>query len=150
MHMNLSGLRRRGWGSAGEGGKAGRVAGGMAAAGMVLMAALAAFSQSTPEVPKAPKPVLRPEANRLPDANEQMKLREGQKRKANFDAANSARLRQMSQDSDRLLTMAMALKAEVDQTHGDALSANALRKAEVIETLARGVKEKMKLTITPN
>jgi hypothetical protein len=122
------------------------------AGSLAVAAALAGYSQTpTTQIPnKTPKPLLMPEANRLPDVNQQMEMRDGQQKKVKFDAANTERLRQMAEDSNALLTMAMALKAEVDNSKSDQLSVTALRKAEVIEKLAHDVKEKMKLTIAPN
>jgi hypothetical protein len=93
------------------------------------------------------KPYLLPEANRLPDANDQMKMHTEEAKQQSFDAANAERKKQISDDSTRLLTLAMALKAEVDKTNKDMLSLNVIRKADEIEKLARNVKEKMKLTV---
>lgn len=93
------------------------------------------------------KPYLLPEANRLPDANQQMMMRENQAKQKSFDAANSQRKKQLSDDSAKLLTLAMALKAEVDKTNKDMLSLNVIRKADEIERLAHDVKEKMKVTV---
>jgi hypothetical protein len=98
-----------------------------------------------------PHPIILPEANRLPDANDQMEMREKNMKKQQFEAANTERLRQMNQESEGLLTVAMALKAEVDNSSkSGGFSANAIRKADAIEKLARNVKEKMKLTVRPN
>ena len=94
--------------------------------------------------------VLYPEANRPPDANDQMAMREQKIRKQNFDVANAERLRQMARDTHMLETMAIALKAEIDNTKSTRLSETAIRKADTIEKLAHIVKEKMKLTIGPN
>jgi hypothetical protein len=63
------------------------------------------------------------------------------------DAQSAERKKQLSNDSAQLLTMAMALKAEVDKTNKDMLSLNVIRKADAIEKLAHNVKEKMKLTV---
>jgi hypothetical protein len=93
------------------------------------------------------KPYLLPEANRLPDANDQMKMRDQKAKQQNFDVANAERKRQLSDESAKLLTLAMALKAEVDKTNKDMLSLNVIRKADEIEKLAHNVKEKMKLTV---
>ena len=93
------------------------------------------------------KPLLSPEANRLPDKNDQMKLNEQQAKQQSFEAANAQRKRQISDDSAKLLTLAMALKAEVDKTNKDMLSLNVIRKADEIEKLARNVKDKMKLSV---
>lgn len=59
-------------------------------------------------------------------------------------AADNERKRQISDESTQLLSMAEALKAEVDKTNKDMLSLNVIRKADEIERLARTVKEKMK------
>jgi hypothetical protein len=124
---------------------------GWAGIALIAVASLWGLAQNTPQEPlRPPKPLLLPETNRLPDVNDQWKLREQTNRKQNFDAANAARQRQMAKDSDMLLTMAMALKAEVDNTKASKLSESAIRKADIIERLAHGVKEKMTLTIGPN
>jgi hypothetical protein len=113
-------------------------------AALALLAGAASLGQQSPNVDK---PYLLPEANRLPDANDQMKMRQTQDKQQSFDAANTERKKQLSDDSAKLLTLAMALKAEVDKTNKDMLSLNVIRKADEIEKLARNVKEKMKLTV---
>ncbi len=97
--------------------------------------------------PNIDRPYLSPDANRLPDVNDQMKMKDKQAKQQSFDAANQERKKQLSDDSAKLLTLAMALKAEVDKTNKDMLSLNVIRKADEIEKLARNVKEKMKLTV---
>jgi nitric oxide reductase activation protein len=74
-------------------------------------------------------------------------MRNQDAKQQSFDAANTERKKQISDDSTKLLTLAMALKAEVDKTNKDMLSLNVIRKADEIEKLARNVKEKMKLTV---
>lgn len=59
-------------------------------------------------------------------------------------AADGQRKKQIAEESTELLTMALALKAEVDKTTKDTLSLNVIRKADEIEKLAHNVKEKMK------
>jgi len=102
-------------------------------------------------MPNGPQPSptggYQPGVNRLPDANARMQLNDQQNRKASFLAANKERLRQISDDAARLLQLATELKAEVDKTDKDTLSLNVIRKADTIEKLAKGVKEKMKLTV---
>jgi len=68
----------------------------------------------------------------------------------NFEAANAERRKQISDDSARLLKLATDLKTEVDKTTKDTLSLSVIRKADEIEKLAHGVKEKMKLSAGPN
>jgi hypothetical protein len=79
-----------------------------------------------------------------------MRMRELKVAKQNFDAINLRRKKQIAEDSENLVTLAMALKAEVDHTTNSELSANALRKADGIEKLAHNVKEKMQLTVETN
>jgi hypothetical protein len=59
-------------------------------------------------------------------------------------AGESDRKKQIADESTELLTMALALKAEVDKTTKDTLSLNVIKKADQIEKLAKSVKEKMK------
>jgi hypothetical protein len=119
---------------------------GAAAIGML---AIVGYAQNQTQL-NPEKSIILPEANRLPDANDQMKMRENQNRTKNFDAANAERLKQMMQASEMLETMAIALKAEVDNSSSGTLSPEVLRKAEVIEKLARIVKDRMKMTVLPN
>jgi hypothetical protein len=63
----------------------------------------------------------------------------------NLDAASTVRQHQLTDDSARLLTLAISLKAEVDKTNKDTLSLSVIRKAGAIEKLAHDVKDKMKL-----
>jgi hypothetical protein len=110
--------------------------------------ALTVMVQSQQQTPNMSKPILLPEANRPPDANAQMEMREQQGKKQNIDAANLERKKQISDDSAKLLKLAGDLKAEVDKTSKDTLSLGVIRKADEIERLAHSVKEKMKLTMT--
>lgn len=102
------------------------------------------------QTPSFNKPLLIPEANRPPDANDQMKMREQQAKNKSFEAANLERKRQISEDSAKLLKLATDLKTEVDKTSKDMLSIGIIRRADEIERLAHGVKEKMKLTVGAN
>ena len=122
----------------------------LAVAGVALV--LAGSAQSGQQAPSLnpDKPYLLPEANNLPDANAQMKMREQQSRKQNFDAANAERKKQIADDSAKLLKLATDLKTEVDKTTKDTLSLGVIRKAEEIERLAHNVREKMKLTVGAN
>lgn len=89
-----------------------------------------------------------PAAVRMPDANDQMQMKQQSKqsKQAKFEAANAARRKQIADDAARLLQLATELKAAVAKTDKDTLSLEVVRKAESIERLAKGVKEKMKLT----
>jgi hypothetical protein len=109
--------------------------------------ATTAQNAQVPAPAPTPHPILLPEANRLPDANDQMEMHEQQAKKQDFATANAERKRQIADDSAKLVKLATDLKTEVDKTTKDTLSVNVIRKAEEIERLARSVKEKMKLTV---
>jgi len=96
------------------------------------------------------RPYLMPEANRPLDANQKMQMQDQQQKKANFEAANAERKKQLTDDSAHLLKLANELKTEVDKTDKDTLSIAVIRKADEIERLAHVVKEKMKLTVGAN
>lgn len=85
--------------------------------------------------------------NRLPDANEQARMRQDQKARTDFAAANAVRQKQVAEDTAKLLKAANDLKAEIDKAGANTLSLNALRKAEEIEKLAHNIKQKMTVTI---
>ena len=83
----------------------------------------------------------------VPDANDRMEMNQQQTKKDKFEAANAARRKQIADDAARLLELATELKGAVDKTDKDTLSIDVIRKADTIERLAKGVKEKMKLTV---
>ena len=116
-----------------------------ALAGGTLM--VAGFAQSSQPPSNTSRPLLMPEANRPPDANQQMMMREKNQVTRNFNAANAERRKELMEASEMLETMAMALKAEMDQS--DDLSKNTIHKADTIEKLARIVEDKMKLSVAP-
>ena len=115
------------------------------AAGVVLFTSIAKSQQDPP--PRAPHPILLPEANHLPDVNDQMKLHEQNAKKQDFEAANAERKRQLDDESAKLLILARDLKLQTDKMGTTPLTPKATREAEIIEILARDVKEKMKLTV---
>ena len=86
--------------------------------------------------------------NRLPDVNDQERMRQEQKSDKDFAASNALRNKQVSEETAKLLKLANDLKAEVDKAGKDTLSLNAIRKAEAIEKLAHNIKEKMTVTAT--
>jgi hypothetical protein len=92
-------------------------------------------------------PWLPSDAIRLPDKNSQIEMQDQKARNKKFQIANAARKKQMEDDAALLLQLATELKTEVDKTGAGTLSPDEMRKADNIEKLARGVKEKMKLTI---
>jgi hypothetical protein len=152
MLFRMNGNRKTGCRTGGSAGRSRNLLWRWLTACVVLGGTFAAtsFGQSQPGSLNPDKPILMPEANRLPDANDRMAMREQQGKKANFQAANVERKRQIADDSARLLKLASDLKAEVDKTSKDTLSLGVIRKAEEIEKLAHTVKEKMKLTMNGN
>ena len=125
---------------------------GISCMSTLAFASIAGIAQSNSQAPLSnpvPKPtgVLLPEANRLPDANDQMEMREQQSKTQNFAAANAERKKQIADDSTKLLKLATDLKAAVDKASKDTLSLDVIRKADDIERLAHSVKEKMKLSV---
>lgn len=115
-------------------------------AGLVFAAAFACLAQdghpaaivagqnnAAPQAPASPSNEAKPQA----DSPKDSKLQK-------VSPAENERKRQISDESTRLLAMAVALKAEVDKTTKDTLSLNVIRKADEIEKLAKSVKEKMK------
>ncbi len=106
----------------------------------------ASFSGQQTPAPNTDKPYLLPEANRLPDVNQQMEMKEQQQAKpADYATANQERKKQIADDSAKLLKLAAELKTAVDKTTKDTLSLDVIRKADEIERLAHSVKEKMRL-----
>ena len=100
--------------------------------------------------PRTPKPLLLPEANHPPDKNDLMVLNQQNQKKQNFEAANVERKRQMDDESAKLLLLAKDLKDQTDKLGNRPLPPTAVREAEVIEILARDLKDKMKLTVWGN
>jgi hypothetical protein len=96
--------------------------------------------------PRPPRPPL-PDSNRLPNANEQIEMREKQTEKQGYEAANAERRRQIAADSARLIRLAAGLKAEADRNTTGDLSSDEILRAGEIEKLAHDVKQKMKLTV---
>jgi hypothetical protein len=126
-------------------GTASRARWGRACAGLAFLAAFTCVAQDfRPQTSNLAKP-----ANVLPDSSAQTESQEKPSKQQKHEAANAERKKQIADDSTKLLTMAMALKAEVDRTTKDTLSLNVIRKAEEIEKLARSVKEQMKLSVGP-
>jgi hypothetical protein len=86
-----------------------------------------------------------PMANPVPDSNrfmeDSMRIKDNQKRIA---ALNLMRQKDMVSDTAKLVVLAIQLKAETDQSSKEKLSVVELRKAELIEKLAKSVRTKMK------
>lgn len=105
--------------------------------GLLLATCVACMAQDSHP---APPPGDKPATVQAPEAGNPAKMTKQQK----TEAADNERKKQITDESTQLLTMALALKAEVDKTNKDTLSINVIRKADQIEKLAHTVKEKMK------
>jgi hypothetical protein len=120
-----------------------------AVASLAVMAALGASAAAGQQAParNPDRPYLLPQVNRLPDANDQMLMREQQAGAQSFESANAERHKELAAESIELLALAADLRKEMEKTGKDTLSLEVIRKADEIEKLARDVKAKMKLTI---
>jgi hypothetical protein len=122
---------------------------------IALLATLAISGQfSSPQSPQGPQviphPIIIPQANRVPDANDQMKMDQQHSKQKNFDAANAKRAQEINDDATKLLILARDLNAEIDKLGDKPLPSKLLREAEVIELLAHDVQNKMTLTVGPS
>lgn len=105
-----------------------------------------AGQQSSLSAPDAPYQISA--ANEPPNAGGQAKMSPVQTQPNIPETAEMQRKKQLATESEQLLALATALKAEVDKTNKDMLSLRVIRKADEIEKLAHTVKEKMKVTAT--
>ena len=77
-------------------------------------------------------------------------MRQMNDRKRDFEAANAARKRLIDDEALRLLILARDLKQKTDNLGGQPPSRTMEKEAAMIEFLANDVKEKMKLTVSPD
>jgi hypothetical protein len=126
----------------------------LATTALLACAGLTALS-SAPHQPAANQPPQYieksypvPAGNEWPDKNSQMQMRDKLATSKNLEAANLERKRQIDNDCAELLKLATEVKAAIDKSDKDTLSADVIRKAELIEKLAHAVKQKMKLTVS--
>jgi hypothetical protein len=114
-------------------------------AALVLLSCAPSTSQAPPQTP--PHPILLPQANRLPDINDQMVMKQQLAKKQNFDAANTLRSQQIADETTKLLILAKDMKSQMDKLGDQPLPEKVIREAEVIEILAHDVQAKMTLTV---
>jgi hypothetical protein len=86
--------------------------------------------------------------NRLPDVNDQARMRQENQNQPNYESVNAIRRKEMNDDAAKLVKLANDLKDELSKTDRDTLSVSAVKKAEQIEKLAKGLKSKMTVTIS--
>lgn len=85
--------------------------------------------------------------NEWPDKNTQMQMHHKSVTKKALEAANIERKRQIDKDALEILKLAGELNSSAQRADLGTLSNDIIRRAELIEKLARAVKEKMKLTV---
>jgi hypothetical protein len=85
--------------------------------------------------------------NQPPDANLRMKQNQKHFRQQDFDVANAARQRQITDETAKLLILARDFKSRMDKLGGEPLPPELIREAEVIEILARDVQTKVILIV---
>lgn len=107
---------------------------------------LVVTGQNTNQAP--PHPILLPQANHLPDINDQMKMNSAQRKRQNFDATNALRQHQINDDATKLLILTRDLKAQMGKIGDNPLPDRLLREAEAIELLAHDVQAKMTLSVS--
>jgi hypothetical protein len=118
---------------------------GLAALACIVL--LAGAAQPGQQEPSADKPSATSDTSQSPDLNDQAKPPQQPPAKQAAETPGGEHKRQISDDSAKLLTLAMALKAEVDKTNKDTLSLNVIRKADEIEKLAHSVRDKMRVSV---
>lgn len=104
-------------------------------------------AQYSVSAPPRPTSIILPEANRVPDANDRMVMREAHQLVRDFDAVNASRQKQIDDDTTKLLILANDLKRQMDRLGGKPPSDRLVREAEVIELLAHDVQTKMTLMV---
>lgn len=83
------------------------------------------------------------DANRLME--DSMKYQDNLKR---FELMNVQRQKEMTSDTAKLIELAYQLKIQTDKGTPDALSIIEIRKAEMIEKLARNIQGKMRASVS--
>jgi len=122
----------------------------LVASSVLLFAYLAVTGngqQNTPN-PLPNRPIVIP--NRTLGPDEMRNLADKNARKHSFDAANAARKKVIDDETNNLLILARDLKARTESMGPEGPSALMQREAAMIELLANDVKEKMKLTVSPD
>jgi hypothetical protein len=102
---------------------------------LLLQFSLISLAQSPPTRPT--RPDLSAAPSNEDDATERMAHDMAKK-------ANEERAAAIKSDTDKLLKLAVELKASVDKSNQNVLSIEVIKKAEEIEKLAHSVKDKMK------
>ena len=82
--------------------------------------------------------------NRLPDANDQARMRQQQQgSQKHSEEIKTLLQKKISDDTAKLMKMAADLKTEVDKGGKDTLSMDVIHKTEAIEKLARNIRSEV-------
>jgi hypothetical protein len=108
---------------------------------------LCAQGGQTANGPPKPLGYVLPEANRPPDANDRMVMQQEHQKAEDFEKVNAARLRQINDESTKLLILARDVKVKMELAGTKPLPPELIKEAEVIELLAHDVQQKMKVTV---
>jgi hypothetical protein len=112
---------------------------------MVVLSATAGVAQQQPQNTPRNLPEF---LNRLPDENDQARMRQENPNQPNYESLNALRRKEVNDDAAKLVKLANDLKAELDKTDRDTMSVSAIKKAEQIEKLAKSMKSKMTVTVS--
>jgi hypothetical protein len=107
-------------------------------------------SQPSPSASHPRQDFVLPGSNPPPDANDRMMMNEEQQKRANFDAANTLREREIDDEAVKLLILARDLKVQMQRVGDKPLTEKLMREAAVIELLAHDVQTKMTLVVKSN
>jgi hypothetical protein len=91
--------------------------------------------------------LLLPEANNLPDVNDQMLMKQKNVKKEDFEALNALRKQEIGDDATKLLILTKDLNEKMSKLGKAPMPPELVREAEVIEILARDVQKKMTLIV---
>ena len=122
---------------------------GLVCASVAVVAALTCIAQNAgppKDAESAAKAAVPAPATQAAGANDQTAHNDSKAGQGALDPANTMRRKQISDDSTKLLSLAISLKTEVDKTNKDMLSLSVIRKADEIEKLAHNVKDKLRLS----
>ena len=110
--------------------------------------AIALDGQQGASNPLPNRPIVIPNRTLSPDEMKELTDKNTQRR--NFEAVNEARKRLIDDETSKLLILARDLKAKTAALGSNPPSPVMVREAAVIEFLANDVKQKMKLTVSPD
>jgi hypothetical protein len=97
--------------------------------------------------PRLNAPLVLLEGKNLPGPNERMMMNDAKQKRDNFDAINALRLKQIDDETAKLLILARDLREQMDQLGDNPLPDRLRREAEVIELLAHDIQAKMTVTV---